>query len=230
MNTSHNVFSMDYYKSIIREAQRQGYKFVTLQEFVELGCPDIGYFIIRHDLDRQPQSLPPIIDAEHELGVRSTLFVRLAGADYNLLSYPCFKAVKYAVSIGTELGLHTNPVEFAAINGLKPWEVLRDELHLLRGFFNTSIVGVAPHRDINYMYNSLPWLDENWASNAQVLYLKYHAYEDRILKRVTYVNEGFDPHLCWRSVTPEQAMTTGKSIYMLTHPHWWFRDHAFEAP
>jgi hypothetical protein len=229
MNTSHNVFNMDYYRTIIREAQHHGYKFVTLREFVDLKCPDQGYFILRHDLDRQPMSLKPIIETEREMGVNSTLFVRLAGADYNLLSYPCFRAVKHAHDVGTEIGLHTNPVEFAAINDTVPWNVLSAELKLLRSFFS-DIDGVAPHRDVNYMYNTLPWLDENWSSMAQTLQLKYHAYEKKILETVTYVNEGFDPHLCWRSITPEQAMVTGKSIYMLTHPHWWFKDHAFEAP
>lgn len=225
---SHNIFNMVYYRDIVTGAMSNGYRFVTLAEFVKLGCPDTGHFVVRHDLDRQPMSMATLIQVEKELGINSTIFVRLAGADYNLLSYPCFKLIKEAADAGSEIGLHSNFVEFATINGLLPETVLEAELKTLRSFFNVE--GVAPHRDINYMYNSLPWLNQNWDDVVEHLGLTYHAYEGRILSKVTYVNEGFDPHLCWRSITPEQAIETGKSIYMLTHPHWWFRDHAFEAP
>lgn len=219
---------MDYYGRIILDAKTRGYVFMTLSEFIKADCPDRGCFIIRHDVDRQPLALAPIVKLEHELGVRSTTFVRIAGADYNLLSYPTFKVISDAVLMGTEIGLHSNFVEFGTINNIDPARILAAELNLLRGFF--VVDGIAPHRDINYMYNSLPYLDEKWSELSQTLQLKYHSYEQRILSNVTYVNEGFDPHLCWRSVTPEQAIVTGRSIYMLTHPHWWFRDHAFETP
>jgi len=223
---SHNNFSMEYYASIIKLAQVSGYSFCTLSEFVRLGCPKRFHFVIRHDLDRQPMSLRAIFDTERELNVRSTTFVRLAGAEYNVLSYPCFKMLSEMAHQGWEIGLHSNFVEYAVINNLSPEALLMGELNMLRTFFD--VVGVAPHRDINYMYNSLPFLNENWQRFSKEMNLSYHAYEDRILSNTMYVNEGFNPHICWRSITPEEAVKTGGSVYMLTHPHWWYKEHAFE--
>jgi len=225
--TPNNTFSITYYKTILHAALAQGYVFSSLREFVTLDCPDQKHFVIRHDLDKQPASLRPIIDAERELNVRSTVFVRVCGSEYNPLGYAGYCAIKHAVEAGAEIGLHSNFVEFATINDIPPERVLGAELTTLRGFFNVH--GISTHRDINYMYNSLPWLKKNWESIKDRLGLEYEAYEHRILSKLVYVNEGLNPHLCWRSTTPEQAIATGKSICLMTHPHWWYKDHAFEA-
>ena len=58
--------------------------------------------------------------------------------------------------------------------------------------------------------------------------LKYHAYEKKFFEKTEYVNEGFNPHICWRNKTPEDCIRSGKTIYMLLHPHWWFRENPFE--
>lgn len=227
MKTSvHNKFSMAYYEQIINNAKNVGYQFVTLSQFIELGCPDELYFVIRHDLDHKPMTLKNVIETESKLNVKSTTFVRIAGAEYNVLSYPVFNMLKMAEESGMEIGLHTNFIEFANINNVDPSNVLSGELSLLRSFFNVK--GIAPHRDINYTFNSLPWLNMNWEKISNDLKLDYHSYEERIFSKVLYVNEGLDPHLCWRN-PPEKAIVTGKSICMLTHSHWWFKDHPFEV-
>lgn len=218
---------MDTYRSIVYEALHRRYRFVTLSEFVALGCPNEGHFIIRHDVDKTPIALAPIVEVERGCGVKSTVFIRVAGAEYNPLSYPAFKAFKDAEASGAEIGLHTGFYEYAQINGLDPMRVMKGELDLLRTFFD--IKGVAPHRDINYVHNSLPFLDKHWDTISSEMGFSYHAYEQRIREATTYVNEGFNPHLCWRGATPHEAMETGESVYMLTHPHWWYQRHPFEV-
>lgn len=224
---SNNAFNLAYYAQIIRDAQTAGYKFVTLREFVELGCPSEKHFVLRHDLDKLPRSLGPVIDVELEAGVRSTIFVRVAGAEYNPMGYACYEQLLRAEKAKFEIGLHTNFIEFAKITGVDPIFVLNSEIELLKSQFD--VVGIATHRDVNYMYNALPALDADWDDVKREFGVKYHAYEQRILTNVIYVNEGLNPHLCWRSVTPGEAIATGRSIYMLTHSHWWFKTHPFEA-
>lgn len=223
-----NDFNMDTYRTIINAALDKGYRFVTLSEFVALDCPNRKHFIIRHDVDKAPCALSPIIDVELSLGVRSTVFIRIAGAEYNPFSYPAFKAFKDAEMSGAEIGLHTGFYEYAQINGLDPMRVIKGELDVLRAFFDVK--GVAPHRDINYVHNSLPYLEQEWYSVSTKMNLAYHAYQSRILASTTYVNEGFNPHLCWRGTTPFEAIEqSDRSVYMLTHPHWWFERHPFEV-
>ena len=220
---------MKYYAEILHKAEFSGYKFVTLSEFVDLGFPSQNHFIIRHDIDKSPESLNVIIDVERNMNAKSTCFVRVAGSDYNPIGYKSFNAISNALKIGCEIGLHTGFIEFAKINSLNPEDVLSSELKLLRTFF--QIDGIAPHRDINYLHNSLPEIDERWEEFSKTYKLKYHAYDKKILESTTYVNEGFNPHLCWRTLSPYDAINdpNKKSIYMLTHPHWWYKIHPFET-
>jgi len=222
-----NMFNMVAYERIIRYARDRSYKFVTLSEFVDLGCPVKQHFVIRHDVDKTPTSLLPIINVERNLSVRSTTYIRVCGSEYNPFGYPAMKAFQEAVRSGTEIGLHTGCFEYAKINSLDPMSILKGELAVLRVFFDVK--SIAPHRDINYIYNSLPFLEQQWYRISTEMGIKFHAYEHRIIASTIYVNEGFNPHLCWRAGTPQDAVDTGKSVYLLTHPHWWYKDHPFEA-
>ena len=103
---------------------------------------------------------------------------------------------------------------------------METELNILRNHF--EILGIAPHRDINYMYNSLPELEKNWSIIKNRFGLVYQGYDRLLFEKFIYINEGLNPHLCWRNKTPEEAIRMKKSIYLNTHSHWWFKDHAFE--
>ena len=222
---SNNKFSMDYYKSFLDYALNEGYNFVTLKEFVDKGCPSFNHVILRHDLDLKPQTLNKMISIEKSMGVRSTIFVRVTGNEYNVLSYPVLDMVTSASKDGFEIGLHTSCVEFAKINGISPISILKLELTILKEF--VDIFGIAPHRDLNYAYNSLPFIEENWAEISK-LGVDYHAYQKNIEDATVYVNEGFNPHLCWRKHAPEDVIPTKNSMYILTHNHWWYERHPFE--
>ena len=220
-----NQFSISYYASVIKKALSNNYKFVTVKEYLELGCPSKEYFILRHDLDKQPQTLKKQLDVERECGVRSTIYARVTANEYNAVSYPVINLLRDSERDGFEIGLHSNFIEYAEINNLDPLDVLRMEYNTLNSFLN--IDGIAPHRDINYAYNTLPFLQSNWEEVEQVG-LKYHAYDDRIFSSSVYVNEGLNPHLCWRNKMPEDVVLTGDTVYMMTHNHWWYKDHPFE--
>lgn len=222
-----NNFSIEYYSNIIKEAKDNKYKFATINEFIDLGYPARGYFILRHDLDKRPTTLKAQLDAELKNGVRSTIFARVTANEYNVLSYPVIDLLRTAEKDGFEIGVHSNFLEYSLINKLDPIKTLKLEFDILSRFFN--IKGLATHRDLNYCHNSLPYVEENW-SQIEKLGIKYNAYDHRICSSSIYVNEGFDPHLCWRDVEPEDAIKTGKSIYMSTHNHWWYRKHPYEYP
>jgi hypothetical protein len=220
-------FSIDHYSKILRSALEQGYSCVSVREFIRRGCPSRNHFISRHDVDMKASSVALMLEAERELGVPSTVYIRVMGSDYNAFSYPVFNILREAEKQGAEVGLHTNFLEFALINGLEPFAVLDAEIHALRRFF--TIAGISCHRDINYIHNSLPVLEENWADWQPKLGLEYQAYDRQALANTTYINEGLSPHLGWRKDRPEDIIPTGASIYLLTHNHWWYRNHPFEA-
>ena len=226
--TPHNQFNSNYLISFLTKAMNSDYRFVTLSEFVRLGCPPKNHFILRLDLDINPPTLKLFMDVCQKLDIPFTLFVRVLGP-YNFLWYPNFKLISDAASNGHEIGLHTSYIEWANINktlNKNPGILLEAELSMLRGFFNVN--GIAPHRDVNYMFNSLPSINESWEQICSELNLKYHAYQSIIENNTTYINETLNPHLTWRNHTPEDVIPSNNSIYMLLHPHWWFIDNPFE--
>ena len=224
-NVSIDDFSLDSYRRIIEQALEKGYEFMTVSDFLAAGCPENNVFIMRHDFDKKPENCDIFINAERELNVRSTTYVRVANNDYNPFSYQVFSKMKLAESEGFEIGLHSNFVEFASINDCDIFELLKSEWIALSNFYRVS--GMSCHRDMNYAFNSLPWVYENWQL-MESIGIKYQAYDKLLLNSVLYVNEGSDPHLCWRGLTPQEAIMTGKSICLLTHNHWWYQTHPFE--
>ena len=221
-----NPFKLSYYAEFLQKAKQMGYAIMTLDQYWRSGCPTEGALVLRHDLDIKPWTLNKMLDVERDVGCRSTIYVRVAGAPYNFLDYPTFRVLLSAQSDGFEIGLHSNYYEFAKLNSIgDPLLIIQSELKFIKNFFN--IMSIAPHRDIEYVHNSLPHLVENW-DRVQAMGLKFQAYNDIIMTNATYVNEGFNPHIGWRNSTPEDVIKTHHSLYVLTHPHWWYVTHPFE--
>ena len=222
----YNKFSLDYLRKILKTALDEGYQFKTLKDYYTSGTNPDKVFLLRHDLDAKPQHLMPMLELQVDLGIRSTTFIRINAGDYNPFDYKTFPILNYASNNGFELGLHTNFVEFSAIHGLDPEKTLKAELECLRSFFN--IESLTPHRDINYAINALPWIESNWEKLKSKYNLIYHGYEPLFIQNTKYLNEGLNPHLCWRNGDPIDIIKTGQPIYMLLHPHWWYKNHPFE--
>jgi hypothetical protein len=227
-NDRENQFTLAYYDSILKLAIREGYRFSTMEKFWDDGCPNTGRFILRHDLDTNSPTLKRILDVERANGVVSTVYVRVTTNTYNPFDYRTYPVISSAQADGFEIGLHSNFVEFAKFHNLEPERVLMSELQCMRAFFG-DIRSIACHRDLNYAYNSLPWLQENWQTVCDSMNLKYEAYDSMIMENILYVNETAEQKLGWRKLIPESAIATGKSICLSTHPHWWYENNPFEV-
>ena len=177
-NPSSDLFSVKAYKEIIENALENGYVFMTIKDFLKNGSPKEKVFILRHDFDKQPETCDIFIKAEREFNVRSTTYVRVANNDYNPFSYVVYPKLKKAEEEGFEIGLHSNFVEYSKFTGIPIEDVLTSEWNALSAFFNLE--GMSCHRDINYAYNSLPWVEENELLLKQIG-IKYQAYDKKIL-------------------------------------------------
>jgi len=219
---SANPFSLAYLETILTAAQGQ-YRLVSLRE--QFSGSEDGQMAIRLDLDCNPRALVPILDLAKRLEVPLTIYVRAFGP-YNLFWYPNFAVVQRAARDGHDVGLHTAAVEWGKLNGISTEDAFAAEIHELRQFFD--VTSVAPHRDVNYAYNTLPWIESNWDRLCNKYGFIFQAYDKRLFDNAVYINEGLSPHLGWRSDDPMDVIQTGKSIYMLIHPHWWYVEHPFE--
>lgn len=225
-DVSANVFTIGNFRRLLEMGRAKGYQFVTLADYF---CGKHGrgpLFIIRHDLDDKPQRLVNILRCEKEFGVRSTVFVLLRTTNYNVFSHALWRILKEAEHDGFEIGLHSNFVETARILDEDPDVILKQEVDCLRSMFRVQ--GIACHRTLDFMHNSLPYLQSNWTRLKSTLGIDYEAYDARLMREFQYVNEGFKAHLTWRNLSPEEAVATGENVYLLTHPHWWHSNDIYE--
>ena len=226
MNDFVNKFSLEYYSEIINKAKKLGYVFCTVTDYFEKGCPKEKHMVIRHDVDIQPASVRQLFECEKDLQVTATYYVRVCGSPYNAFDYNLFNTFREAEACGFEIGLHTNPVEFAKLNSLDTLEVITSEYTMLSQFFDVK--SMACHRDMNYIYNSLPFVEENWDLIKNKTGLVCQAYDNVFFENSQYVNEGIHYFIGWRDKKPEDVLETGDSVYLMTHNHWWYKNHPFE--
>ena len=222
-----NFFTSDYYDSILKSALENGFEFLTMREFfVDPSAHRGKIAVLRHDIDAKPLRTELFLKIEEKYKIRSSNFLLVHDINYNPFAVNVHRMFKKAAEMGAEIGLHSNYVETASILNLDPIDVLEAEILALRS--HHDIHGIACHRSVDFMANSLPHLIENWNTIKMSFGLEYQAYDGAMMNELEFVNEGLNPHLGWRNRSPEEVIAEGKSFCLSTHPHWWHRDYAFE--
>ena len=215
------AWTQEYYKEILRSFVARGYNSCTFSEYfngpVEKRKKTL---LLRVDVDERFDRIPVLLEAQQQLGLKATYFIHIH-ATFNLLFYDNYKIIKDLLNADCEIALHSNFVEFGKYFDEDPIRVIKREKAALEAVIDRPVLGHACHRDVNYIYNSLPYLV---AVGPEKLGLLWNAYDPIFTSdNILYVNESLAPHLKWGKVTPEEAMATGKNICLMVHPHWWHR-------
>ena len=168
-------FTYKAYSEILKTALDSGYEILCIRDFLKKSHISSKVLLLRHDIDKNPYSMYPLAETELELGVKSSIFVRVMGAEYNPFSYSTITDLLELEKNEFEIGLHSNFLEFATNTNLNPISVLAAETKVLSSIF--KINGISCHRDINYVINSLPYLQNNRELIEQATGLKYDAYD-----------------------------------------------------
>jgi hypothetical protein len=218
-------FSYKTYSEILNAALDSGYEILCIRDLLKKSDIPSKVLLLRHDIDKNPHSMYPLAETELKLGVKSSIFVRVMGAEYNPFSYSVTTDLLELEKNEFEIGLHSNFLEFATNTNQNPISVLVAETKVLSSMY--KIKGISCHRDINYVINSLPYLQRNWDLIKTATGLEYDAYDKSFFDNMIYVNEGLNPHLSWRNDSPFEIIKQGKSLYLLTHNHWWYEKIPF---
>ena len=124
-----NDFTFDYYRKIFQEALKNDYKIITLKEFFSDQYDKNQKILVnRIDVDVKINRLKTIYKIFKELNIKASIYLRLHSPTYNLLSIGNIKIIKDLISIGCEIGLHT-------------------ELEDLKGYCNLNQVNILKKRD-----------------------------------------------------------------------------------
>lgn len=212
-------FNLVYFREILELFIERGFRSETHHDFFRSNDKEAQLkLLLRFDVDGMPERIPGLLKIMGELKIVATFFWQIHGP-YNPFFHENFQILKDIADNGHEIGLHSNFLEFANYFGEKPVDIITREKLALEAVIGKEIFGHSCHREVNYEFNSLPLLN---SIGAQNLGFKYSAYDPIFNSDKTiYVNEGLNPHLSWRTLSPEDSVDIGKNVCLLLHPHWW---------
>ncbi len=120
-------FTHNTYKELLETLKKQNYQFITVEEYFTSTYNDSKPFIImRHDVDRRPNSSLEMAKLEKSMGIKATYYFRII--------YQTFKPniIKEIINLGHEIGYHYESL--AETNGdyekaIKDFELNLDRLN-----------------------------------------------------------------------------------------------------
>ena len=229
-------FTFTYYEKMWRKALDNKYSIITLKEFF---CGEYNksqkILVNRIDVDFKIERLNQIYDIFNNLGIKASIYVRLHSPAYNLLSFGNIAIIKKLISIGCEIGLHTELEDAAGYCSIKRKDLLKQEIKLFEAVFDVKIYGTASHGDMTHFNN----LDFWKTHTAEEFNLLYEAYDEKLWKHCRYVSDS--EWTKWKSYengmliendrrTPIEHMDEDqpKTLLLLTHPESWYKEYIHE--
>lgn len=230
-----NDFTFNYYRKIFQEALKNDYKIITLKEFFSDEYDTKEKILVnRIDVDLKIGRLKTIYKIFNELNIKASIYLRLHSPDYNLLSISNIKIVQDLLSIGCEIGLHTEMEDIKGYCGLDQISTIKKEVELLENIFGIKMYGTASHGDMTH-YNNLDFWKKHKAEDFGLI---YEAYDEKLWNNCRYVSDS--EWTRWKAYengkllendrrTPiEHLKDKVKVLHFLTHPESWYERYIYE--
>jgi hypothetical protein len=114
-----------------------------------------NFIILRHDVDRMPESALKMAEIESEKGINSTFFFRINDEFFSP------EIIKKVSSLGHEIGYHYEVLDKAKGDKVKAMKLFKEELEKLRSFVDVKTI--ACHGNPISPYNELEiWQNEDF--------------------------------------------------------------------
>jgi len=230
-----NDFTFNYFKKIFEAALENNYKIITLKEFF---CDEYDkkdkVLVNRIDVDIKIDRLKAIYEVFKALNIKASIYLRIHAPEYNLLTMGNIKIVQDLLSIGCEIGLHTEMEDLKGYCNLDQISTLKKEVELFETIFNMKMYGTASHGDIT-PYNNLDFWKNNHPEHFGLI---YEAYDERLWNKCRYVSDS--EWIQWKSYDNGDLMVNDrrspiehmkdncKVLHLLTHPEGWYKEYIYE--
>jgi hypothetical protein len=218
-------FTFKHYREVLETACHAGYQFYTHHEYWQ-DRPTGPSVLLRHDIDNYLRRSVEFARIEASLGIRATYFVRIHG-EYNVFHVNDYLRLKEIRSLGHEIGLHSDVVEFGTLTGESECleDLFRREIRYLETALGVQVRGVATHRDFNDAPNSLPYVS---SLDLREFGLEYDAYHPAFVQERKYLSEKVNRGIGWWDKCFCRYIDSEPQLTVLTHPRWWFHNHFYE--
>ena len=101
-------FTLSLFRSFLAILRDSGYSFITIREYSGIKHPEhYPAVVLRHDVDKRPESSLETARIENDLGLRGTYYFRIVPESYNM------KIINEIASLGHEIGYHYEDMDLA---------------------------------------------------------------------------------------------------------------------
>jgi hypothetical protein len=205
--------SATHYRVLLQRALDSGYRVASLAAYyADRRTPAL---IIRHDVDVSLETAAQMARIEHDLGVRTSYFIRVHAAGYNPFSRASYAALLWLRDSGFDLGLHHEVGVFPLVTaaGGRPavQEHLRRELVSLETILDRPMRSVAMHLP---KHGTAPLTQ----ADLEACGVLYEAGAEVFNEGASFVS---DSNRALKPVCPCTLIGAAEKIYMTAHPIWW---------
>mgnify|MGYP003114939695 FL=1 len=210
-------FTIRHYKNTLEKYKDEGYVFrdaITPWDG-GAGLPladSCKIIVLVHDVDHDISLCSNFLDAEKELGVISTYFLRLHARQYNMLSPASIEIAKKILNAGQQIGLHYEP-SFCPQNASHE-EHVNSELKILSNILGKEIKCFNIHEPVRTGIDIKDLIPE-----------KNRCPNSSTFRDFKYLS---DSSCRWREGCFSLHLNKWKKLLVCTHPLWWYKNSPTE--
>jgi hypothetical protein len=207
MLTQHLPFTYAHYRYILSSALESGYKFTNFLTFKD-EQRNQPICLLRHDCDNDLTAAVKIARIEAEMGVRSTYFMLLRSAQYNIMSIPNSRLVREIIQLGHWIGLHFDELYYVNSAPAQIAVYVDRERAWLSEEFSVPVEVVSFHQPSQHV------LDNQIKLNC------INTYDQNDMAGIYYLS---DSNTVWKEGCPSNFFLARKHphLQLLLHPEWW---------
>ena len=202
-----------HYREALIKAIDLKYHFLQLHQFEEIDNYE-KIILLRHDVDFSLDNAIQMARLEHELGIKSTYFIRISGK-YNIMYFPNYIIIRELVALDHEIGLHYN-LEIPNLVNEDEETFFIKEKEILEMVLQQKITGISLHDPNSMIRQSI---------NLSKYNIAYDAYSECFCSKVKYIS---DSRGSWREGCLCKNIGAHDKLHILTRPFWWYKHYSCE--
>jgi hypothetical protein len=201
-------FTHARYREMLRAGKAAGYRFEPFSDIGAVRLSGEPACLLRHDCDNDLVAAARLAEIEAEEQVRSTYFVMLRSAIYNLLAPTNAALVRRIIAAGHWLGLHFDESLVASVSDDRLVMLVDRERALLSEEFSSPVAAVSFHQPGRRILDN------------RLKFACVNTYDRETLSGFHYTS---DSNLDFRGGDPIELFAAGTHtrLQALIHPEWW---------
>jgi hypothetical protein len=201
-------FTHRRYRQMLHAGKTAGYRFAPFSDVDVLRQAGERACLLRHDCDNDLVAAVRLAEIEAEEEVRSTYFVMLRSAMYNLFAPTNAALVRRILAAGHWLALHFDESVVEAVSDERLVALVDRERALLSEEFSSPVAAVSFHQPGRRILDN------------RVKFACVNTYDREALADFHYTS---DSNLEFRGGDPIELFAAGTHarLQVLIHPEWW---------